>query len=494
MTVGPALISELSRLRGEPIDAETAVEVVALMAKAEAWLAAQKMIFTADALHGVRGMPLPAGEATMLTAQEIACATHVPYASARNHVGLVERVGDCQPQSWEALDRGELSLAHLKAVERATRSCTPRVAQAVDAHIVPLAVQRGWTPSEVARAAAKLVIALDPDGAADRAAEAKANADVQLFPAPDEVSTLVANGPAELNLQIMDAIRDHAERMARAGDHRPAGLRRFHALAELVLGATDTSAGQPGPGKQPARRAGTTLVGTSLDLTTLLGQDDHPGELAGYGPITAQTARRIAADSMLRKLVLDPLTGNTLDLGRSSYRPSAALRAVVEATRPVCGMPGCSRPARDCEIDHRREYHRTTDPGRTDRCNLGPLCKLHHQLKTKKLWTVDINPDGTETWTSPLGFTHTKKPSHFPLPEPLPADDQPPADIADRLPHTFDPDPPHPDQPLPEPPPLTDEQYEAMEHAIDTLNLFDITFREWCDRHYDEARATGLVA
>jgi hypothetical protein len=33
-----------------------------------------------------------------------------------------------------------------------------------------------------------------------------------------------------------------------------------------------------------------------------------------------------------------------------------------------------------------------------------------------------------------------------------------------------------------------------MEHAIDTLNLFDITFREWCDRHYDEARATGLVA
>jgi hypothetical protein len=33
-----------------------------------------------------------------------------------------------------------------------------------------------------------------------------------------------------------------------------------------------------------------------------------------------------------------------------------------------------------------------------------------------------------------------------------------------------------------------------MEEALDYLDLFDISFREWCDKHYDEARATGLVA
>jgi hypothetical protein len=33
-----------------------------------------------------------------------------------------------------------------------------------------------------------------------------------------------------------------------------------------------------------------------------------------------------------------------------------------------------------------------------------------------------------------------------------------------------------------------------MDRAVDTLHAFGDTFRQWCERHYDEARATGLVA
>ena len=503
MPVGPVLIGELARLQDEPIDADSAVTMVALWAKVEAWSAAQKMLATADAVAGVRGsMQLADEEARMLAAQDIACATHTAYPTARNQVALVDRVSESLGSCWVALNRGEVSLRHLMAIEKATRNCRPRIARAVDEQVVALAVARGWTPSETERAAAKLVIALDPEGAKDRAAAAKDNADVQLYPQPDEVSTLVANGPAELNLKIMDAIRAHADTMARHGDNRTAGVRRFHALADLILGTTNTGSADPAQStrrsaRRSARRSGrrgTTLVRISLDLSTLLGLDNHPGELIGYGPITADTARTIAADSMLRKLLFDPLTGDTLDLGRNSYRPSAALRAVIEATHPTCTMPGCSRPSMNCEIDHRREYHRDRDPGRTDRCNLGPLCKLHHEMKTKKYWKVDCNPDGTETWTSPLGFTHTKKPRHFPLPDPLPAEDEPPAEIADRLPSTFDQDPPYPDEPSLEAPPITEEQYEELDHALDTLDAFGMTFRDWCDRHYDEARRTGLVA
>lgn len=140
--------------------------------------------------------------------------------------------------------------------------------------------------------------------------------------------------------------------------------------------------------------------------------------------------RRLAADHRLRRLVTDPLNGPVVDLGR----------------------------------------------------------------RARKLWRVDVNPDGSETWTSYLGFTHIKRRNVFPLPDPPPADDEPPADIADRLPEAFDPDPPCPDEPLPEAPPLTDDQYEEMERALDSLDAFGISFRQWCDRYYDEARATGLVA
>ncbi|HEX3900919.1 MAG TPA: DUF222 domain-containing protein [Mycobacteriales bacterium] len=484
MQVGPVLVAELSRLQAEPMDASTAADLVALVTKAESWLAALKMVFTNDAINGIRtSLELASkDEAWMLAAQEIACAIHVAYPTAMSHVTLVERVAVSLGRSWRALDRGDITVLHLKAVEKATRNCSPRVAAAVDEKVIPLAVQRGWTPGEVTRAARRMVIALDPDGAKDRAASAKDSADVHLYPGEDETSTLNATGDAVKARQVMDAINDRAEAMGRRGDDRAVGVRRFDALADLVLNGTASTANIPVRGEVHVR----------IDLTTLLGLDDNPGELTGYGPITAETARQIATDSMLRRLVFDPLTGDTLDLGLRSYRPSAALRRLIEATYPTCGMPGCSRPSIDCEIDHRNERR---DRGRTDRCNLAPLCKMHHQMKTKGRWKVDQNPDGSETWTSYVGRTYTKKPRHFDLPEPLAPEQEPPDDIVDRLPvELFDPNPPVGQTPLPEPPPLTDEEYEEVARALDTLAVMDLTFREWVDKHFDEARATGLVA
>jgi hypothetical protein len=483
MPVGGALMIELEKIAALPMDAYLAVQVQALWGKLESHLVARRMIATSDAVHRLHGkVDLSIEEARMLAAQEIACATHIPYVTAMNHVGLVERVSECLPASWEALDRGDITLSHLKSVERATQHCTPRVAQAVDAQVMPLAIAREWTPSETARAARKLLIALDPEGAKQRAAAAKAEADVKLFPGEDAMATVAAHGPAEQSQQIMSAINDYAEKMASNGDRRPIGVRRVDALAHLVLGGATVEAHKPG-------RVVTFL---HLDLMTYLGYNDNPGELAGYGPITADAARRIAADSTLRRLITDPLTGHTLDLGLKAYRPSAALRRLVEAQHPTCGMPGCSRPAHTCQTDHRKERR---DDGRTDSDNLGPLCLMHHQLKTKKLWKLDLDPEGNETWTSYLGYTYTKKPAWFPLPEPLPTDDDDGdalETLIDRLP---DLDSPYPDEiPLPEPPPLTDEEHQTMEQAVDTLHAYGETFHDWCERHYDQARATGLVA
>jgi hypothetical protein len=492
MPLGLVLVAELCRLRSEPMDAATAAVVQALWGKVISWANAEQMLATYDAVHGVHGL-LEADsktEAQMLAAQEIACSTHVAYPTAMCHVGMVERVADCLGFSWEALDRGDISLAHLKAVERVTRNCPARIAQAVDEQVIRLAVDRDWTPGETAKAARKLVIALDPEGAKDRAAAAKDDADVQLYAGEDETSTLCAHGDALRAREMMDAINDRAEALGRAGDDRNVGVRRFDALADFVLGPVHQSVGTDGAVERPATRRATTLLG--LDLDTLLGLNEHPGELVGYGPITAETARRIAADSTLRRMVTDPLTGDTLDLGLTSYRPSAALQRLIEATYPTCTMPGCSRPSIQCEIDHRHERH---EGGGTDRCNLKPLCKMHHQMKTKGRWRVDANPDGSETWTSYLGFSYVKKPRNFPLPEPLVPDDDPPEEIADRIPEPlFDPYPSIDNAPLPAPPGLTEEEYEEMSQALDVLNAMDLTFRRWVDKHYDEARATGLVA
>ena len=131
-----------------------------------------------------------------------------------------------------------------------------------------------------------------------------------------------------------------------------------------------------------ASRPAPVAVNVTIDLPTLLGLQDNPGELAGYGPLPAPLARTLAADGRWRRLICDPQTGALLDLGHTSYRPSAELARFVKTRDRTCIFPTCNRAAARCDLDHRRPY-RPDDPGggRTDRNNLHPACGNHHKLK-----------------------------------------------------------------------------------------------------------------
>ena len=79
-----------------------------------------------------------------------------------------------------------------------------------------------------------------------------------------------------------------------------------------------------------------------IDLPTLLGLVEHPGQLQGYGPIPASIARMLAADGTWQRLVVEPVTGHLLDLGSTRYRPSQELTDYLRLSRargsaaPVC--------------------------------------------------------------------------------------------------------------------------------------------------------------
>ncbi|MGH8892853.1 MAG: hypothetical protein ACRDWY_06035, partial [Actinomycetes bacterium] len=78
-------------------------------------------------------------------------------------------------------------------------------------------------------------------------------------------------------------------------------------------------------------------------LSTLLGLDDEPGELAGHGPITAAVARRIAAEGTWRRLLTDPVTGQLVAMGSERYEPPQEMRDAVIARDKTCRGPaaGC---------------------------------------------------------------------------------------------------------------------------------------------------------
>ncbi|MDQ2882815.1 MAG: 13E12 repeat family protein [Actinomycetota bacterium] len=106
-----------------------------------------------------------------------------------------------------------------------------------------------------------------------------------------------------------------------------------------------------------------------VPITMLLGLDDQPGELVGYGPIPAELARQIAADDTWRRLLCDPVSGALLDHGRATYTPPAGLAEFVRARDVYCRNPICGhrRPRPHHRLSPRRPRrwdHQRTQPAR----------------------------------------------------------------------------------------------------------------------------------
>jgi hypothetical protein len=396
---GPALVEQLAAIAAERLDCAAQIALAAQWTRVTSWAEAQNMRAWSGALAGGDA------ESDRLVAQEIAVATRTSIGSALDRAAMVRQVDAGLEPALAELTAGRMSLAHLRALADATRTLTDsHTVAAVVERVVPKASERAWTPGELRTAARRAVLTLDPDGAARRHRVAAANSNVRLCREEDDMATLVATADAPTAERIMNHIEQAARDLRRRGDGRPLGVLRVAALADAVLGAgPDAHAGRAG-------RSGAEILVT-VDMTTLLGLAETPGELAGYGPINAGLARELARDGELRRLVTDPVTGAPVDLGRTRYRPSASLRRMLEARDPICRFPGCQRPARACDLDHVTDW---VEGGPTSASNLHPLCRLHHGFKTDGSWDATRSPDGTTTWTSPLGTVTAKAPSTYP--------------------------------------------------------------------------------
>jgi hypothetical protein len=197
-----------------------------------------------------------------------------------------------------------------------------------------------------------------------------------------------------------------------ADDDRTVSQKRSDVLADLgVLALNETST--TWQGQRPA-------VGVTVALSTLLGIDEQPGELDGYGCIPASLARAIAFDpcGTWRRLITDS-AGHLLDYGRSTYRPPAALRDHVINLHRTCTFPGCRRAACQAELDHIIPF----PAGTTSNKNLHTPCKRHHDAKHEAGWTVTKKHDDVVTWTSPSGRRYDTAPARHPIdttPDPPP--------------------------------------------------------------------------
>jgi hypothetical protein len=151
-----------------------------------------------------------------------------------------------------------------------------------------------------------------------------------------------------------------------------------------------------------------TEIRVTVPLSTLLGVDDGPAELAGYGPIDATAARALARGGTWRRLVTDPLDGRVLNVGRTRYRPPAEIADHVRARDGTCARPGCSADAASCDLDHTIEFHR--HGGETSDANLEPLCGRDHTVKTDGGFKLAQVSPGLFEWETPTGHRYRLRP------------------------------------------------------------------------------------
>jgi hypothetical protein len=152
-----------------------------------------------------------------------------------------------------------------------------------------------------------------------------------------------------------------------------------------------------GPAPRPRRRR-TTLVLRISDLA-LLGLDPAGEDVAAQRAVladrVAEWCGRDRADLTVLP-VLDPDTHR----GTDGYAVPEGLRRHLGVRDGHCLFPWCHRAAAACDCDHVVPHARG---GGTCTCNLVPLCRHHHRLKTHAGYAATQVEPGVVWWHTPYG-------------------------------------------------------------------------------------------
>jgi len=359
-------------------------------------------------------------------AAEMAVRLRLSEQTIRTRATHIEALQERCPRLWDEFAAGRTSERHAVEAARLATSL-PRDDEtwsAFDDGVADTATK--LTPAKFAVAARALRERVHAESIDARHRRAARDRGVWMTPELDGMASLNALLPAERARSIMARL-DRAARHLRAApdEERTVAQLRADVLADLTtMPAPDrTTAGAPSPtpglreeavSSAAAARThpSTPTVVVTVPALTLLGADNRPATLEGYGPIDLDTARRLAGEaSSWVRLLTHPVTGAPLVLDRQTYRVPVALRRWLGVTSPTCVFPGCNRPARDCDLDHLTAW---TDGGTTDADNLSPECRHHHRLRHETGWTPTHDPlTGELRWSSPLGETYDIDPPPF---------------------------------------------------------------------------------
>jgi hypothetical protein len=438
LTAAPGIdtLTSLSAINPFDLPAAARIDYLSALERQISWLQAmmQRAIVAVAGEEGSKSDDIFTG-VDDAEREDVAAALRMSTGTAQIRIDVARTLINHLPNVCSALAMGEISPAHATVIARESASAIrdgmgPAHIYSIEQSA--LAYAEFHTPTQVANKVRTTIAKLAPEPFEEIAERARDTRRVSCFREVDGLSTIVAILPAEDAQIVMKAIENfiHAQvaneaitlnargvsgvgaRAAGAGagagvasdsandsevapgEHRSMDMKRADALTSIATWSLQQSTVDVKLHRRPV------TVNVTIDLPTLLGLAENPGQLAGYGAIPASVARALASDGKWQRFITDPQTGTLLDFGRESYEPPQALIDFLIARDRTCRFPGCRHSAARADLDHAQSWE---SGGKTSPENLGALCRRHHRLKTHGGWKLKSHSDGACTWTSPLG-------------------------------------------------------------------------------------------
>lgn len=313
-----------------------------------------------------------------------------------------------------ALRSGRISYRHASILVDEARSLPEQAWGSFEAAALPEAESR--TASGFRQRARAIRERVHPDSIDHRRRVAEEARSVRLEPGRDGMAWLTAHLPAEQAIGAYRRLTEIASGLAAPDEPRTLSQRRADVLADLLIDGV-----MPDSGVARGVRATVLVTVPALALLEDGGERSadaaglsargirHPSTLEGYGPISTEVARRLAARApSFVRLLTHPETGTVLSVGRDRYAVPRDLRLWLRIRDETCRFPGCGRSAATSDIDHTVDWQHE---GATRHDNLAHLCEAHHQLKHRTAWRVHHAGGGALEWVAPSGRGYRTEPA-----------------------------------------------------------------------------------
>jgi hypothetical protein len=114
----------------------------------------------------------------------------------------------------------------------------------------------------------------------------------------------------------------------------------------------------------------------------------EPATMEWVGTIPDSLAQRIACDSDVWRVLLDPATGRPVDVGRAHRIVPPWIRKALWVRDGTCRFPGCHAPIAWTDAHHLTPW---AAGGPTDLDNLVSLCRWHHSRVHEGGWHIEYD-------------------------------------------------------------------------------------------------------